>query len=121
MAVMRERKGAGITFRLTSGEAQALNREAGALGLTTSAYLRFLTARGRERLLLEHALSLANPPESREAHFLELSALAETRALVRALAVRTLGMENVRKEQDAIAPGIQSWRTKLKVPEPSGP
>lgn len=109
-----------LSVRLDAREFEALSREARALHLTDSAYVRLLIERGRDRMFLEHVageLKETQAPEAREALFLQLGATAETRRLVRALALRTLGDEEVRKEQDALVPGLERWRVKLKVPE----
>ncbi len=113
-----------LTVRLEAKEFEVITREARMLHLTDSAYVRLLLERGRDRMFLQHVaneLKDTQSPDAREAQLLELTAIAETRALVRALAVRTIGADSVRKEQDQLAPGIQTWRTKLKVPDRGNP
>ncbi len=109
-----------LTVRLEAKEFEALSREARALHLTDSAYVRLLIERGRDRMFLEHVagqLKDMQSPEMREAIWSTFSMEAETRALVRALTIRTIGADGLRKEQDAIIPGVERWRAKLKVPE----
>ncbi len=55
--------------------------------------------------------------EAREAQWVEISSLAEIRALVRAMAVRTLGVETTKEEQQGTIPRVQEWRERLKVLE----
>ena len=108
-----------LSVRLDSREFEALNREARALHLTDSAYVRLLLERGRDRMFLQHManeLKGLQSPDAHEADFLQLSAVAETRALVRAVALRTLGAEGVRKEQEALVPGLEKWRVRLRGP-----
>ena len=109
-----------MSVRLDSKEFEALNREARALHLTDSAYVRLLLERGRDRMFLQHMASELKglqSPDAHEAAFLQLSAVAETRALVRAVALRTVGAEGVRKEQEALVPGLEKWRARLRGPD----
>ena len=108
-----------LTVRWDASELAALRREALALRLTESAYVRLLLERGRDRMFLQHManeLKGLQSPDAHEADFLQLSAVAETRALVRAVALRTLGAEGVRKEQEALVPGLEKWRVRLRGP-----
>jgi hypothetical protein len=109
-----------LSVRLDSKEFEALSREARALRLTDSAYVRLLLERGRDRMFLQHMANELKGLQSHDAHeaaFLQLSAVAETRALVRAVALRTVGAEGVRKEQEALVPGLEKWRARLRGPE----
>jgi hypothetical protein len=109
-----------LSVRLDSKEFEALNREARALHLTESAYVRLLLERGRDRMFLQHManeLKGLQSSDTNEAAFLQLSAVAETRALVRAVALRTVGAEGVRKEQEALVPGLEKWRARLRAPD----
>ena len=108
-----------LSLRLGAREFEALRCEARALHLTDSAYVRLLLDRGRDRMFLQHManeLKGLQSPDADEADFLQLSAVAETRALVRAVALRTLGAEGVRKEQEALVPGLEKWRVRLRGP-----
>ena len=104
------------TLRLLPEDQKAIKREAEALGMTASAYLRLVLDRGRERLDVLHALS-ALSPELREAIWRMVAMEAETRALVRALAIEHLGEEAARQEQQGILSTVQEWRTKLRLQE----
>ena len=92
--------------------------------LTDSAYVRLLIVHGRDRMFLQHVASELKDlrsAEAREAQFVELSLVAEILALVRAMAVQTIGVEMAWKEQEGIIPGVLEWRERLKVPERSRP
>ena len=102
------------TLRLLPEDQKAIKREAEALGMTASAYLRLVLERGRERLDVLHALS-ALSPELREAIWRMVAMEAETRALVRAMAIQQLGEQAARQEQQGIFPTVQEWRGKLRV------
>jgi len=102
------------TIRLPPEEQKAIRREAQALGMTTSAYLRMVVDRGRERLDVLHALS-ALSPELREAIWRLYAMEAETRALVRALALKHLGEQIARQEQQGIIQPVQDWKTRLRI------
>jgi hypothetical protein len=113
-----------LSVRLDPEDSEAVRREARALHLTDSAYVRLLIQRGRDRMFLQHLaneLKDLQAPEMREALYLVLSATAETKALVRASTIKTLGVEAVRHEQNQVVPGVQNWRLKLKVPDRTGP
>lgn len=105
-------------------DAQGIRREARALGMSLSAYTRLLIQIGRDKLFTRHLVSELKDfqsPEMREAIFLLLAGVAETRALTRASARKTIGEEAVRREQDQVAPGIQSLRHKLRVADRAEP
>ncbi len=102
------------TLRLLPEDQKAIKREAEVLGMTSSAYLRLVLERGRERLDVLHALS-ALSPELREALWRMVAMEAETRALVRALAIQQLGEQAARQEQQGILPTVQEWRGKLRI------
>ena len=109
-----------LTVRLEAKEFEVLSREARMMHLTDSAYVRLLIERGRDRMFLQHVASELKDlrsAEAREAQFVELSSVAEIRALVRAMALQTLGYEMAKKEQEGIIPGVREWRERLKVPE----
>lgn len=109
-----------LTVRLEAKEFEALSREARTMHLTDSAYVRLLIERGRDRMFLQHVaneLKDLRTVEAREAQFVALGSVAEIRALVRAMAIQTIGLGTVRKEQEGIIPTVREWRERLKVPE----
>lgn len=106
-----------LNVRVTVELADAVHREARALKLSDSAYLRMLIEIGRDRTFLQHAISELLSPEVREALWTVLGISTEVRELQRSQFIGNGKDAELREAQGRIVEGIQRWKGRLRVGE----
>ena len=105
-----------LTIRVTAELEDTIHREAQALRLKDSAYVRMLIELGRDRAFLQHVVNELHSEEVREALWFILAAAAETRQLERDRYLSGGKDKELHTLQNIIALGVDKWKTRLRVP-----